>query len=128
MDGANAVEEFREECRKVVKRMTDPKQMCKVRMKGTCLIGLLAQHDSLGSSSLYEKYFLGSLHNICDDFHWEVRKDICKSLIHISRYIGASKSHEYVLKEINYLLDDEEGEVATEAIVSFQKHLTQVFS
>ena len=77
---------------------------------------------------MYEKYWLANLHNICDDFHWEVRKDICKSLIHISRYIGTQKSHQYVLKEINYLLDDEEGEVATEAIVSFQKHLTEVFN
>lgn len=43
-------EHFREECKKVVKRMTDPKQMCKVRMKATSLIGLIAQQDSLGSS------------------------------------------------------------------------------
>lgn len=53
---------------------------------------------------------------------------MCKSLIHISRYIGPEKSQQYILKEINYLLDDEEGEVATEAIVSFQKHLSEIYT
>ena len=108
--------------------MTDTKQASKVRMNGSCLMGWLAYYDSLGSSELYEQFFLGNLHNICDDFHWEVRKDICHILIHISRYIGSEKSHLYVLKEINNFLDDEEGEVVTEAIVSFQKHLSQVFN
>jgi len=99
--------------------MTDPKQMCKMRIYGTLLIGLLAKHDSLGSHEIFEMYFLKNIHNICDDLHWEVRRDICKSLIHISKYIGAEKSHKYIEGEINYLLDDEEGEVITEAILSF---------
>ena len=55
-------------------------------------MGLLAKYDSLGSTQLYEQYWLSGLHTICDDFHWEVRKDICRSLIHISRYIGPEKS------------------------------------
>ena len=53
---------------------------------------------------------------------------MCKSLIHISRYIGPEKSQKYIWKEIKYLLDDEEGEVATEAVASFQKHLTEIYS
>lgn len=52
--GALKTEDFREECKKIVKNMTNQKQMCKVRMKGTSLMGLIAQYDSLGSSQLYE--------------------------------------------------------------------------
>jgi len=48
---------------------------------------------------------------------------MCSSLIHISRYIGTEKSEKHIFPELKELLDDEEGEVVTEAIVSFQKHL-----
>lgn len=44
---------------------------------------------------------------------------MCASLIHISKYIGKDKASIYVLPELKELLDDEEGEVVTEAIVSY---------
>jgi len=107
--------------------MIDRNQMIKVRIKAASLLGLLAQYNSLGEVELYERLFLGKLRPVCQDLHWEVRKDMCASLIHISRYIGKDKSFQYVLPELKELLDDEEGEVVTEAIVSFQKHLDQVY-
>jgi hypothetical protein len=59
--------------------------------------------------------------------HWEVRKEICSSLIHISKYLGPEASKEFILPELKELLEDEEGEVASEAIYQFQKHLTYIF-
>ena len=44
---------------------------------------------------------------------------MCMGLIHISKYIGQKKSHEFVLPELKELLDDEEGEVVAEAIKWF---------
>jgi hypothetical protein len=41
----------------------------------------------------------------------------------ISKYIGAKKSTDLVLPELKELLDDEESEVMSEAIIQFQKHL-----
>jgi hypothetical protein len=40
-------------------------------------------------------------------------------LIHISLYIGCKKSEECILPELKELLEDEEGEVVTEAAVQF---------
>lgn len=59
--------------------------------------------------------------------HWEVRKEMCSVLIHISKYLGEKDAHEHILPEIKDLLEDEEGEVASEAIYQFQKHITYVF-
>jgi hypothetical protein len=44
---------------------------------------------------------------------------MCGHLIHISLYIGYKKSEEYILPELKELLEDEEGEVVTEAAVQF---------
>jgi len=72
--------------------MTDRNAMIKVRIKAAALLGLLAQHNSLGDVKLYERLFLNKVRPVCQDLHWEVRKDMCVSLIHISRYIGKDKS------------------------------------
>jgi len=53
---------------------------------------------------------------------------MCSHLIHVSRYIGQASSEEKVLPEIKELLEDEEGEVVTEAIVQFQKHIASSFN
>ena len=47
-------------------------------------------------------------------------------MIHVSRYISPSKVETIMMPELLELLDDEEGEVATEAIVQYQKHLSKV--
>lgn len=44
---------------------------------------------------------------------------MCNHLIYISFYIGSKKSEEYILPELKELLEDEEGEVVTEAAVQF---------
>lgn len=53
---------------------------------------------------------------------------MCYSLCAISKYIGNEKSKQFVLPELKELLDDEEGEVVTEAIISFQKLLDKVLN
>lgn len=52
---------------------------------------------------------------------------MCGQLFLISKYIGAQKSTDLVLPELKELLDDEESEVMSEAIIQFQKHLDQVY-
>jgi hypothetical protein len=42
---------------------------------------------------------------------------MCGQLLHISIYIGAKKSREFILTELKELLDDEESEVVSEAII-----------
>ena len=46
----------------------------------------------------------------------------------MSRYVGSDYSEDKVLPELKELLEDEEGEVATEAFAQYQKHLATVFS
>jgi hypothetical protein len=48
---------------------------------------------------------------------------MCGQLILISKYVGPQKSKEVILPELKELLDDEESEVMSEAIIQFQKHL-----
>ena len=49
--------------------------------------------------------------DICDDFNWEVRKEICGQLPFISKYIGAQTSYINFYELLEELLDDEEREV-----------------
>lgn len=53
---------------------------------------------------------------------------MCTYLIDISRHIGQAKSESIILPEIKELLEDEEGEVTTEAFIQYQKHIATVFS
>ena len=103
--------------------MGDRNQTIKVRIKAAVLLGFLAKYDSLGSPELYEQYFLSDLKQktrlfstVCQDLHWEVRKEMCQNLYEIQKYIGPQKTKEYILPELTELLDDEEAEVASEAI------------
>lgn len=52
---------------------------------------------------------------------------MCLNLIHISLYLGPKASEDIVLVELEELLDDEEGEVVTEAVLSLSKHIYKVF-
>ena len=53
---------------------------------------------------------------------------MCSSLILISKHVGRDFSMEQVFPELKELLEDEEGEVVTEAIISLQKHVSHVFT
>ena len=65
--------------------------------------------------------------DLSNDFHWEVRRDSCVQLYHISKYIGANKSLEIIFPEFKELLDDEEKEVVEEALISFADHVSTVY-
>ena len=94
----------------------------------------MAKYDSLGCPTTFKNYFIANSNNrariltaICQDIHWEVRKEMCSYLITVSKYLGEVISKEFILPELKELLEDEEGEVASEAIYQFQKHLTYIF-
>ncbi len=110
--------EYIAECVRIVQRMPDRNQTIKVRIKADSLLGFLAKYHSVGDPERFYK-LLGSnrLQQICQDLHWEVRKEMCSNLHHISLAIGQEFAHSYVLPELKELLDDEEGEVVTEAII-----------
>lgn len=125
---------LKEECRKAVITMAERNQAAKVRIKAANLLGLLAKYDSLGCKQTFKNYFIADSNNrarilsaICQDIHWEVRKQMSSHLITISKYLGEEIAKVYVLPEIKDLLEDEEGEVTSEAIFQFQKHLTYIF-
>lgn len=64
-------------------------------------------------------FVVTKLRIVCQDLHWEVRKEMCGQLLHISKYIGPKRSMEIIVPELKELLDDEEGEVMAEAINQF---------
>lgn len=128
------VTDLKEECRKTVITMAERNQTIKVRIKSADLLGFIAKYDSLGCKTTFKTFFIADVNNrnrilsaICQDIHWEVRKQMCSHLITISKYLGEPLSQEYVYPEIKELLEDEEGEVMSEAIYQFQKHLTHVY-
>ena len=112
--------------------MSDRNQPIKVRIKGASLIGFIAKYDSLGSSDIYKNFFFAEPRSIiadaCQDLHWEVRKEMCSHLFNISKYLGPQLAQDKVIPELKELIDDEEGEVVTEAIIQFQKHVDHIFS
>lgn len=59
---------------------------------------------------------------LCQDFNWEVRKDMCKHLIKVSDYIGAKECIKDFFHEIVELVDDEENDVKIQGIKTFAKH------
>ena len=69
-------------------------QTIKVRIKGASLIGLVAKLKSLGSNKeKFEQYFMEKkLRLVCQDLHWEVRKEMCNNLIYISKLVGRQKT------------------------------------
>lgn len=63
--------------------MAERNQSIKVRIKAANLLGLVAKHNSLGSSESFKNYFIADSNNrarilsaICQDIHWEVRKEM----------------------------------------------------
>ena len=59
--------------------------------------------------------------NICQDFNWEVRKEICGQLPFVGKYLTAQKAYEHLYPELIELLDDEEREVVIMAIQAFSE-------
>lgn len=99
--------------------MSQRNEPLSVRTSCAILIGALAVGDSLRSPAVYEEHFLAIVKDICQDFNWEVRRDICGQLMNISDYLHAQKSYEHLYPELVELIDDEEKEVAQTAILTF---------
>ena len=127
-EDADELLRLRNDCKHQLTAMSEGNQPIKVRIKAASMLGQVAELDALGDSKTYLNFFQGKLHNLCQDLHWEIRREMCTHLMDISLYIGNDESEKIVLKEIIELLEDEEGEVVTEAITQYQKHLNQVFS
>ena len=67
----------------------------------------------------FESNLIPLVTSICQDFNWEVRKEICGQLPFIGKYLGSQKTYEELYPELIELLDDEEREVVTTAIQAF---------
>lgn len=106
--------------------MAERNQPVKTRVKAANLIGLFAKYNSLGSKETFKRFFVGDqdqrsriVSAICQDMHWEVRKEMCSVLINISKYLGSEDAETFIMPDLVYLLDDHEGEVTSEAIYQF---------
>ena len=93
--------------------MSQRNETLSVRISTALLIGSIANHNSLLSVETFEESILPTVTAICQDFSWEVRREICGQLPIISKYLGLQKSFEHLYPELVELLDDEEREVAT---------------
>ena len=87
-----------------------------VRTASALLIGAIADANSLLSPETFEQNILPIVTNICQDFNWEVRKEICGQLPFIGKYLTPQKCYEHLYPELIELLDDEEREVVIMAI------------
>lgn len=64
----------------LVQRMSQRTETLSVRTSSALLIGVMAAEDSLLTVATFETNFLAIVKNICQDFNWEVRKEICGQL------------------------------------------------
>jgi len=68
--------------------MTQRSETLAVRTSSALLIGAIADENSLLNVGTFERSFLPLVTNICQDFNWEVRKEICGQLPFIAKYLG----------------------------------------
>lgn len=80
-------------------------------MASPFFIGYLAKYKSLRSSQTFEAKLLSKIRSMCQDFNWEVRKEMCLNLVKVCKYLGDQVTEEFILPELAELLDDEENEV-----------------
>ena len=99
-----------------MQRMSQRSETLAVRTSSALLIGAMADANSLLSPETFETAILPIVTNICQDFNWEVRKEICGQLPFISKYLSPKKAFEHLYPELIELLDDEEREVVIMAI------------
>ena len=103
----------------MVQRMSQRSETLAVRTSSALLIGAVADANSLLKVDTFETNFLPLVTGICQDFNWEVRKEICGQLPFISKYLGSNKAYSNLYPELKELLDDEEREVVITAIQAF---------
>ena len=105
--------------------MSSTTETLAVRTSSALLIGAIADENSLLEASTFESNFIPLITSICQDFNWEVRKEICGQLPFISKYLGSQKSYSNLYPELIELIDDEEREVASTAIQAFGELVEQ---
>jgi len=103
----------------MVQKMSQRAETLTVRTCCALLIGAIADQNSLLSVSTFNSSVLPTVKNICQDFNWEVRKEVCGQLPFIAKYMGKDESWEHIYPELQELLDDEEREVVSTAIQAF---------
>ena len=108
--------------------MSQRSETLAVRTSSALLIGAMADANSLLSAATFESSVLPIVTNICQDFNWEVRKEICGQLPFICKYLSPQKAYEHLYPELIELLDDEEREVVTTAIQAFGEMTEQFLS
>ena len=108
------------ECVDTVLKMTDLQQPISVRLASTYFLAQLAQCQSLSSAEVYKAKILPKVRQLCQDFNWEVRKEICSQMHKIAVYLGNSAE---LFHELAELVDDEETEVKLAAIKQFSYHI-----
>ena len=109
----------------LVQRMSQRTETLAVRTSSALLIGAIADCNSLLSVATFERHFLPLVTSICQDFNWEVRKEICGQLPFIAKYLTSQKAFEHLYPELLELLDDEEREVVSTAIQAFGELVDQ---
>ncbi len=108
--------------------MSELSQPISVRVSSTTFAAQMAKQNSLLSTEAFLSHkVLSKVRQLCQDFNWEVRKEMCQNLVHVSEYLGPHQAQTEIFSEIEELLDDEEVEVKTQAIKSLVKHLQLVF-
>ena len=112
----------------LARKMSQFSEPIQVRASSAALIGALATENSFLSASVFEKNFLSTIKSICQDYNWEVRKEISDQILCISKYIGAAISFENLFPEVIELIDDEEREVSSSSINAFANLIIEVYS
>ena len=89
--------------------MSDRQQSVKVRVKLSCLIGFIAQYNSLGCTQLLKKSVETKVETLCSDLNWEIRNSMCLNLIKLQKYVNEP---EFCFTQLCELVEDEEIETA----------------
>jgi len=97
-------------------------------MSSSKFITSLATNRTLQTSSTYVTKVIPKVKQLCQDFNWELREEMCRHLFKISCYIGEQASVKHLFPELLELLEDEETQVKKVAIKNFAKHLGKLYS
>ena len=118
-EGSSKRQKFVDKGVQAVKRMSARTEPLSVRVCCANLIGAIADDNALQSAAVFESDLLPTVTKICQDFNWDVRKEICGQLPFIGKHVGATKAFKTLQPELQELLDDEEKDVIQVAILAF---------
>ncbi|CDW91821.1 serine threonine-protein phosphatase 4 regulatory subunit 4-like [Stylonychia lemnae] len=119
-DQANA-DKFERDCLELVNKMGDQPSPFQVKISVPFFLAQLAKNQSIRQKDTYTSRCLSKIKNMCQDFNWEIRKEMCLNLTKISKYLGHQLVTQIILPELIELLNDEEVEVFHQAIQTYIK-------